>query len=73
MRHENLGLEQIKKMNLKIKTIQNLDEDDNEDQREHRKSNFQLWGHMIYQNVRFDETNRLVQKLDFSDQWWRRD
>ena len=62
-----------KNMKFKPRTTQTLDAYDNEDQREHLKSNFQLGGHMIYQIVCFDETNRLVQKLDFSDQWWRRD
>ena len=60
-------------MQFKTRIIQTLDGDDKEDQRERRKSNFQLGGHMIYQNVCFGETNRLAQKLDFSDQWWRRD
>ena len=67
MGHENLCVEQIKKGN-KTRTIQTLDRDNTEGQREHRKSNFQLWGHMIYQNDSFDETNRKVQKLDFNDQ-----
>ena len=67
MGHENLCVEQIK-MGIKTRTIQTLDGDDTEDQREHRKSHFQLWGHMIYQNVRFNESNRMVKKLEFSDQ-----
>ena len=44
-------------MELKTRTIQTLD---------HRKSNFQLGGHMIYQNVRFDEKNGFLVSLDKS-------
>ena len=55
-------------MELKTRTIQNLDEDDTEDQRQYRKSDLKIGGHMMYQNLRFKKTNRLVQKLDFSDQ-----
>ena len=55
-------------MGIKTRTIQTLDGDDSEDQIKNRKSNFQRWGHMIYQNVRFDETNLVGQKLDFSGQ-----
>ena len=46
---------------------QNLDEDDTKEQRKHRKSHFELWGHIIYQNLRLDETNPLVQNLTFSE------
>ena len=47
---------------------QNLDEDDTKDQRKQRKSHFELSGHIIYQNLRLDETNPLAQKLGFSEQ-----
>ena len=55
-------------MELKTRTNQNLDEDDTEDQRQYRKSNLKIGGHMMCQNLRFNKTKRLVQKLDFFDQ-----
>ena len=56
-----------KEMELKTRTIQNLYEDDTENQRWYWKSNLKIGGHMIYQNLRFKQTYRLVQKLDSSD------
>ena len=64
MGHENSCLERMKNRHQN----QNLDEDDTKEQRKHRKSHFELSGHIMYQNLRLDETNPLVQKLDFSDQ-----
>ena len=33
-----------------------------------RKTSFVLWGHIIYKNLRLEEANRLVQKLDIAEQ-----
>ena len=50
-------------MQLKTRTIQTLDRDDNEDQREHRKSNFQLGGPMIYNKCSFRRDKSIGTKI----------